>query len=354
MRGVSAVATGGDKYYVGVEMCGVVRTIFIDTGSEISIMDQGMVRGMKREKLDQKVKLSAYDGDERAVADEVTTVELDFKPGKIKIQFLVSPVPEIIIGADVLRSAQMDLSLDTKTALLQVKGNEILTSTSAAEALASYMERSREGDVGDGGESAIMRLQQTIELPPEETIIALAEVHGEVSGSEVVLQSDFDYDDTEIYVPTILLRGDMRKFEIPILNKTHSTKIWRKGMALGRVWKVNGARVGNVNMELYEVTDLVCERINGQGGWEKAPTTIANASAVMIRQRGYAGNDPAEEETTTSGPVKFTEIAGRNQIADDVVQRAFKEGVLMNVRGENVCPEVDLEGVEGLEKLRNG
>ena len=35
-RGVSAVATGGDKYYVGVEMCGVVRTIFIDTGSEMA------------------------------------------------------------------------------------------------------------------------------------------------------------------------------------------------------------------------------------------------------------------------------------------------------------------------------
>ena len=65
-------------------------------------------------------------------------------------------------GADVLRSAQMDLSLNTKTALLQVKGNEILTSTSAAEALASYMERSREGDVGNGGESAIMRDRKSV------------------------------------------------------------------------------------------------------------------------------------------------------------------------------------------------
>ena len=253
---VAASFLKGDKFYVGFKVMENVTVAFIDSGSEISIINPRYVMNAEKQELEEPVELRGFDGTEGLSVFSKVEVKVNFGGVSTMMCFYLADIPTNIIGSDMLRRNSDQFSLNTADSILTVHGSSILTSKSPDEAMGRYGEMRRSADVGSCGIAAVMRLKEALTLAPATMCIVEACVTGKEVKNDAIFYSKFDDETAELYIPSALVEGEQRMM-IPIHNKGEESVTLTAGLAIGRVWTNEDVGVCGITTSTYRLDEAL-------------------------------------------------------------------------------------------------
>ena len=344
----------GTKYYITAKVDKRAISMFVDSGAEVSILKTKDARYFDKKQLKKPILLSGFDGKEGVTAYSFVDIEVDFVPGLTFVRFLVADVPYNILGADALQNSTPNISLHTDTGVLRVGRHQVRTSPSEAESRQSYILRRRDADVGDAGLSGILRIVDDVKIPANDLILVQSALAGKDNNlrGELVLYSVLESADSDIFVPSITFESGRRFYPVPVQNKSGEPIVLKRGTILGRVWSTNDLSCCNVDMEVLDVTDIMNEKFaNVNTEVEAVAETEVKVEAKVgsIESKGAPAEPFEPDADELGGQVKFTDIAGDSKVPDETLQRAFREGVYMNLKAKNVSADMDLSEADNLD-----
>ena len=358
----------GSKYFVCVKIGKKTVVFMVDTGAQTSLLATNESQYLEKKQLRKPVKLRGFNNQIGSICHSYVEDKAEFVPGSLKLRFLVTDIPYSIIGTDILKNRNLKISLETDTGILRVGTERIQTSATEVEARAAYAHRRREQEVGDGGVSGVLRLADEVILPPHEILLVKATISGKRLTGELIFYSHYDLADKNIFIPSIAMEGNRDIYPIPVQNKTGRPVKLPKAMIFGRVWDSLGIHTLGVDMEVVDVSELMADEIekkkNPDGKKSEMrpdePEVAGNASNSGKERNVEVGISVIENKTVVVEPddrddgcnenaVKFTQIAGQTDISNETLQKAFKQGVWMNIKGKTVTPSSDLSEVPDLD-----
>ena len=180
---------------MGAKIRGQVVPVLIDTGADISLASTKYANMGVKARLRKPFEIKAYDGLTRTKITETSTIMLDFGNVTSYIEFFSSEVEYVMIGADLLRSTDQRMSLNTKTDTFKVRETTMSTHGSAEEAMKSWKK-------GDAEKARDRRRWATINRTT--TIPAWSRTNVKITANRDGdhFLSSFDSDNDNILIPS--------------------------------------------------------------------------------------------------------------------------------------------------------
>ena len=367
------------KYFASAKVGENICDLLVDTGAGASLLTPFDARNLEKIKLRKPIKLKGFSGSIDSICHSYVIVNVDFSPGKTQLKFMIADVPVSIIGVDNLKSLSTGLSLETASEEITVRGWRIKTEADEATSRAAYFRRRRNNDVGDGGLSACLRLREDIRLPVGDIQLVPGFVGGgrRLTG-ELIFYSLYDKDNIDLFVPNTIFDGDNNNYVVPMQNRSNNELHLKAGTILGRIWSQDLSVMG-VSMEIHEISSVLKQiydekthnheenhtktmtpevkqiptkpsrkrdkwkKLKAKWKKDKQTRTVSRVQTSEITDK------PTIKEEAGRDPVKFTDLAGNSEVDDETLQRAFKNGVMMNVYGKSSVPEAELEAIPNLD-----
>ena len=129
------------KYYVAAKLDDECVVTFLDSGADISLVPENLVRKNQCKSISNPFDLKGFDDNVHQTINKCTELTLNFGNKVIKGKFFVCKTKFIIIGCDILRDSSQKVNLETKNGKLTIDGQVIMTDHTPFEALSSLKNR---------------------------------------------------------------------------------------------------------------------------------------------------------------------------------------------------------------------
>ena len=330
-NGLSEKRPSKGRFFVSAKIRGQVVPVLIDTGADISLAPTRYADMGVKARLRKPFDIKAYDGLSKTRITETSTVTLDFGNVSSNIEFFSTEVEFMIIGADLLRSTDKRMSLNTKTDTFKVKDTTMSTYGSAEEAVRFWK---KEGDSENAyDKKRWATINKTTTIPAWSS----ASVKVTANGDGDLFLSLFDSDDEKIFIPSMNMdNNNNHTFWTKIENKQDKSVTLERGTPVGKMADTSDPNSGVFSYTANEVEGTLEElfeeeRVAAAAAAAAAtePGQSTNASAESASAKGEAGEKgKLEEDESGNGPVKMSDIINKNKIDNETLEKCRKNGIM--------------------------
>ena len=234
----------GRKYFISGMLGPRIISYFIDTGAEISILPIGVyTNNLVKSPVTPPIDVRGFNGEIGATIEAKARVDIDFCPGELSADFYICQAPFAIIGADLLQSANLKLSLSTGDGELCVGDTRLRTMSSEKTAINELKRRKRMGvrkykeemKVEEDGRKYVKAAKKTKLAPHTVTFIPSKIIPHTSIEHAYSLLSFFDEEFKEIYIPSITFGAKAFPNLIPVHNETSREIEICEGFVFGEI-----------------------------------------------------------------------------------------------------------------------
>ena len=300
-------------------------TLFADTGADISVLPYQFAKGLPRIQLTTPINVSGFKDSATHRVTEGVELTIFFRPGVLKKAFFyLMDTNHAILGNDLLRNKDHDLSLMTGHDCLRVGDDFVYTKPTVEESRREYRRR-----IACGVENyrlhtfryrdtiALMRAKECTIIPAKSTVYIPAYVQWDetISGEHTFL-SRFEgcaanpILGEDIGIASITYDKPQTKYEIPAFNSTNKDYFFDKDAVLGDIVSHDNIHRKRQDFEIFSLAEVLSEiRFREKEEALKEQSFSTNSPSAAAASSTAAASSPAAASAAASSPAAATAAA---------------------------------------------